>query len=68
MTFHPQIYLVNNNTSKENVYKKNTYIKFKLKIWLDNFKPHKLYKEQNENKIKVNFEMHAMVSLFLQMV
>ena len=67
MMFHPQIYLVNNNSAKENVYKKNTYIK-KLKIWLDNFKPHKLYEEQNENKIKVNFEMHALVSLYLQMV
>ena len=29
MTFHPQIYLVNNNTAKEYVYKKNAYIKFK---------------------------------------
>ena len=28
MMFHSKIYLINNNTTKEYVYKKNAYIKF----------------------------------------
>ena len=35
----------------------------------DNFKQHKLYKEENENNIKVKIlRPHALVSLYLQMV